>query len=246
MLALPKNKQKSTWQLQEYLALLSFLKWTEYLLSGEELWKVQVWVCCIQQGHLWGHIIPPPAPWLPVSAYPSVNLSPKLGALTNKTVVVNGGSGGVGNRRGGLRGSRCDQPWEGLRAAADSPLFKPHSFGPCCTACGILLIVPPQGTIPVWTLIGSVESSPLDCQESPEFILFLWGEMIRTQGWEGFVNPCALTGLSMCFNEKGAKTMQAKGSLFSATWLRAHRAAVLGDALLCYAQTLAEVKTTVI
>ena len=96
-----------------------------------------------------------------------------------------------------------------------------------------------------WALIGSMESSPPDRQESPKFVLFLWGEMIRTQGWEGFVNPYALTGLSTCFNEKGTKTMQAKGSLLSATWLCAHRAAVLGDALLCYVQTLAEVKTTV-
>lgn len=55
MSALPENKQKSTWQLQEYLTLLSFLKWTEYLLFGEELWKVKVqFFHCILSLVVWG------------------------------------------------------------------------------------------------------------------------------------------------------------------------------------------------
>lgn len=59
------------------------------------------------------------------------------------------------------------------------------------------------------------------------------------------MNPHVLTGLSTCFNEKGAKAIQAKGSLLSATCLCPHRTAVLGDPLLHYIQTLAEVKTAV-
>lgn len=55
-------------------------------------------------------------------------IPPKLGALTKKTGVVNGGSGGGEQEAGGLRGSRCDQPWEGLRAAVDSPHFQAPFF----------------------------------------------------------------------------------------------------------------------
>ena len=74
-------------------------------------------------------------------------------------------------------------------------------FGPCCTACGILLIVPPQGTIPVCTLQwnhGVLTTGPQGSpSDSFSYIIGTSGGQMSISQTSGIFVPLAISGVNM-------------------------------------------------